>query len=368
MCKVEVTLYTCKHSHKHTCSLCRGLIKQAPDSNISACRKGTSLYTHAPHKCGPCSRNDAQDEVYREMGFTREQDLTEAQRTELDERLAEAICNIPTTNWRAPAPLVYGRRPSQSRSVTRRRGSLLRFEVKAEDIGGPEAWESDTVPASGDFVPVYETVCGGGWESDWWPSETRSLAEEIAEDAAARGTESEVDQDQDEEDQSEEAQEESEEDEAFDGELGLHEGDDLLLLAQQTLLPLDLDDKYYDHHTERGLSLPTAAANTPAQPDIISADGTHTTLEATLDINPSESVTQLPVLGSDFQPAESPLKCSNRLPSQSSRVMNPYGPSSLLGGDTKVRYWHRRHKEHKFDSPEGKPEIACWELASVSLV
>ena len=62
---------------------------------------------------------------------------------------------------------------------------------KAEDIG----WENSVVPDSGDFVPVYEKVCGGGWDCEW-PPETKSLAEELAEDAAERGMEDDWDQDQ----------------------------------------------------------------------------------------------------------------------------------------------------------------------------
>jgi hypothetical protein len=360
MCKITVMLYTCRHRIEHTWSSCRGQKKVALDSSMPACRKNPTLYTNASHKCGPCSRTDAEEETYREMGLTREQDLTEAQQTELDERLAEAICNIPTTNWRAPAPPVYGRRPSQSRSVTRRRRSLLSHGVKAEDIGGPAAWESSVVPDSGDFVPVYETVCGGGWDYEW-PPETKSLAEEVAEDSAARGTEVK-------EDQGEEDQDASEEEESGDVELGVYEGDDLLLLAQQTPLPLDLevDDWYDDHHTECESNLPTTAIDSPmpVQHDIVSADSANLIPETALDTASSALTAEnLRVLESYSQAVESPMEGSNT-PSNRSRVTTPYSRAWQLAGDSKVhRYWYRQHKS---GSPDSKSKVGCWELVSVA--
>ena len=294
------------------------------------------------------------------MGFTREQDLTEAQQTELDERLAEAISNIPTTNWRAPAPPVYGRRPSGSRFVTRRRGSLLSQEVKAEDIGGPEAWESKVVPDSGDFVPVYETVCGGGWDSEW-SSETKSLAEEIAEDSAERGTEVEDDQDQDDQDQEEDGQDG--EGQAA-GELGVYEGNDLLLLAQQTPLPLDLE-VYDNHNSECDPSSPATAVDTlmPTQPETISADAANPIHEIALDTASSALTAEnLRVLESYSQSAESPIE-GNNTQWNTSRVTTPYARAWQLAGDSKLRYWYRQRKS---GSPDSKPEVGCWELVSVA--
>ena len=348
-------LYTCRHRIEHTWSSCRGQKKVALDSIQPACRKPPTLSTHASHKCGPCSRADAEEDVYHKMGFTREQDLTEAQQMELDERLAEAISNIPTTNWRAPAPPVYGRRPSGSRSVTRRRGSLLSQEVKAEDIGGPEAWESKVVPDSGDFVPVYETVCGGGWDSEW-SSETKSLAEEIAEDSAERCTEVEDDQDQEEDGQDGEGQ--------AAGELGVYEGNDLLLLAQQTPLPLDLE-VYDNHNSECDPSSPATAVDTlmPTQPETISADAANPIHEIALDTASSALTAEnLRVLESYSQSAESPIE-GNNTQWNTSRVTTPYARAWQLAGDSKLRYWYRQRKS---GSPDSKPEVGCWELVSVA--
>jgi hypothetical protein len=380
MCKITVMLYTCRHRIEHTWSSCRGQKKVALDSIKPACRKPPTLSTHASHKCGPCSRADAEEDVYHKMGFTREQDLTEAQQTELDERLAEAISNIPTTNWRAPAPPVYGRRPSGSRSATRRSGSLLSQEVKAEDIGGPEAWESKVVPDSGDFVPVYETVCGGGWDSEW-PSETKSLAEEIAEDSAERGTEVEDDQDQDDQDQDDQDQDGQDQDDQYqddqdqeedgqdgegqaDGELGVYEGDDLLLLAQQTPLPLDLE-VYDNHNSECDPSSPATAVDTlmPTQSETISADAANPIHEIVLD-NASSALTaeNLRVLESYSQSAESPIE-GNNTQWNTSRVTTPYARAWQLAGDSKLRYWYRQRKSC---SPDSKPKVGCWELVSVA--
>jgi len=366
MCKITKTVYTCGHGMKHTWSHCRGQIKEGLDSDVPACKETYELHVRNSHRCGSCTRADVEVEIRLDMGVTC---LTEAQQTEFDNQLVEVFRNIPTSNWRAPAPPVYGRKPSQSRSITRRKGSLLRQEVKAEDVGGPEAWESNIVPASEDFVSVYETVCSG-WDVEW-PSETKSLTEELAEDAAERGMDAEDVQDQDQDEQDGEVQDEAELDgsEQDDGKLGMCEEGDLLLLAQQT--PLPLDDTRDNHYTESGSSPPTTVVDTLMLQDITSADNVNTTFEATLDTATANLSTQPPlVLESDAQPAKSITKCSNRLPSQSPRVMNPYGPTSQLGigGGTKVRYWYRQHKQHKFDSPKGQPEIGCWELVTVSLI
>jgi hypothetical protein len=359
MCKVTETRHACKHDIEHIWSHCRGQIKQGLDSDIPACKKTSSLCIRDSHKCCECLRADAKEQIRRDLGITA---LTEAQQTELDERLTEVFRNMPSTEkWHSTAPTVYGRRPSQSRSVTRRKGSLLRQEVKAEDVGGPEAWESSVGPASGDFVPVYKEVCNG-WDVEW-PSETKSLAEELAEDAAARGVEVEDDRDQDEDDQDGEGQDGSEED---DGELGLGEEDDLLLLAQQTPLPLDTEvDMYDNNYTECDSSLSTTVVDTPmlAQQDTISADDANTSPEVTLDTALPEPIMQaLPVLESDSQPAEFTIEGGN---TRASFVRVKNGRSWQLAGDNKLRYWYRQHKS---GSPEGKHVVGCWELVNMASI
>ena len=213
MCKITITLYTCNHDIKHIWSHCRGQIKEGPNTDVPAChQKGYNLRVRDSHKCGECTRADAMGQIRRTLGITA---LAEADQTELDKRFAaEVFRTIPSTNWNVPAPVVYGRKPSQSRSVSRRKGSLLRYEVKAEDVSGPEAWESNIVPDSGDFVTVYAEV-SSGWDVEW-PVETKSLAEELAEDAAERGME-EHDWDQDQEDQDGEGQDEEDQSEEDDG-------------------------------------------------------------------------------------------------------------------------------------------------------
>jgi hypothetical protein len=354
MCKITITRHTCKHDIEHIWSHCRGQIKEGPDSDVPAChQKGYNLRIRDSHRCCECLRADAKNDARRELGIIA---LTEAQQNELDERLREVFRNMPSTDkWHSTAPIAYGRRPSESRSVTRRKGSMLRQEVKAEDVVGPEAWESSVVPACGDFVPVYEEVCNG-WDVEW-PSETKSLAEELAEDAAARGTEAEDDHDQDGEDQ-----DWSEED---DGELEVCEEDDLLLLAQQTPLPLDPEDMHDDHYTECDSSSPTKAVDSPmlAQHDTMSADDANTSPEIILDTALQGSTTQpLPVVESFSQSTEFTIEGGNT-PASFTRVKTPYGRSWQLAGDNKVRYWYRQHKS---SSPEGKRVVGCWELVSMA--
>lgn len=364
MCKINILYHTCRHRLEHTYSSCRGLKKVAPDSSTPACRKTPSLWINTSHKCGNCSRADAEEDVYRELGLTRNQPLTETEQTTLDERLAEAVRNIPTTNWRLPAPPVYGRRPSQSRSVTPRKASLLRMEVMAEDISGPEAWESNIVPASEDFIPIYETVCNG-WSFELTP-ETKSLAEELEEDAAELGTEVESDQDEDDYDQSEEDEGEPE----VDGELRMYEGDDMLLLAHQTPLPLDpeVDGVHDDRHAEGRTSPPTTADDTPMsaqQYDIFSTEAANSHLKIFLDTASSSTDSQhLSVLEREAQHAESTVEKGKLPHSQSPRVTKPYGPSLQPAGDNRVRYWY---KQHKSGSSNDKNEVGCWELISVAL-
>jgi hypothetical protein len=386
MCKITITLYTCNHDIKHIWSHCRGQIKEGPDTDVPAChQKGYNLRVRDSHKCGECTRADAMGQIRRTLGITA---LTEADQTELDKRFAaEVFRNIPSTNWNVPAPVVYGRKPSQSRSVSRRKGSLLRYEVKAEDVSGPEAWESNIVPDSGDFVPVYAEV-SSGWDVEW-PVETKSLAEELAEDAAERGME-EHDWDQDQEDQDGEGQDEEDQSEEDDGELRVCEEDDLLLLAQQTPLPLDseVDEMHDSHYTECDPSSPPTVVDTLmlaehdfisvndsnstpedtldtprlAQHDFISADDANTVSEITLDAASSEPTAQnLPVLESYSQNAESTVGSSNTSTSFT-RVTTPYSRSWQLAGDNKVRYWYRQHKS---GSPKGKH---CWELVSVASI
>jgi hypothetical protein len=69
---------------------------------------------------------------------------------------------------------MYGRKPSQKRVHKRRKNSLLRNEFKPEDTCEPEPWEDKVVPM------VYEAV-EDGWNFPW-TAETKSLADELAED------------------------------------------------------------------------------------------------------------------------------------------------------------------------------------------
>jgi len=330
------------------------MIKYGPDSSVSACLKYASVHTHASHKCGKCYREDEEDKVYRELGFTRDQDISEDQQTSLNERLTEATRNIPTTNWRPVPPPVYGRRPSQSRSVTRRTRSLLSREVKPEDVVGLEAWES--VLVSDGLVTVYETTWGG-WDSACTPG-TGSLAEEVTEDAAAHGVEVECDLHEFDQDWS--YSDESEEDEA--GEWS--EGDDLLVLAQQTPLPLDseVDNMYNDHYSACETNQPQMATDAPmlVQDDTIPVNGTNATLETI------SSTHLTPEFGNNPQPAKSTIEGNNTTSaSPPSRPTKTPGPSSQLTTDSKVHYWYRQTKSGLL---EGKNEVGCWELVSAAWI
>lgn len=189
MCKISVYQYTCKHHIQHIWSACRGQVKVAKDSNTPACQKSPSLYVKATHKCGSCSRAEAEQNIRRELEIAGTSAESQAI---LEQQLVDMTKQIPSTNWRLLPSPTYTRKPSQKRLQSQRRHSLLREEVLADDACGPEAWEDNVV------LPVYETV-EDGWNNWEWTSETKSLEDEIAEDAAERGDE-EKDDEEDEED------------------------------------------------------------------------------------------------------------------------------------------------------------------------
>lgn len=204
MCKITIIQYSCRHRIKHTWSACRGQVKTSKDSNTPACLKTPILVQYNSSKCGSCTRAEVEQAIRSELNISDDQAPSTAQQAILQERIVELHTQIPTSNWRSLPSPSYGRKPRQRRSRSPRRGSLLRDEVKPEDACGPAAWESNVVPAAEGEMPVYEAV-SSGWDYEW-TSETKSLADELAEDRAARGEdgdEGQDDQDEEEDDQAE---------------------------------------------------------------------------------------------------------------------------------------------------------------------
>ena len=151
-----------------------GRIKETKDSNFLACKKRPSLYAFFATKCGSCTRTEAEQNIRRALTETNTQPTEEIEPI-LSEKLAKLATQIPTTNWRPLPSPSYNRKPSQKRIHGLRKTSLLRNEFKLEDACGPEAWEDNVV------LPVYEAV-EDGWNFTW-TAETKSLAEELEEDA-----------------------------------------------------------------------------------------------------------------------------------------------------------------------------------------
>jgi hypothetical protein len=177
MCRITEYRYTCTHHIVHVWSACRGQVKATKPSKTPACQKTPRLCIRLATKCGSCLRSEAERKLRRTLTWTTDHQPTEIIESILQERLNEIATQIPTTNWcPLPSP-VYGRKPSQKRLLTPRKHSLLREQVKPEDACGPEAWEDNVV------LPVYEAVANG-WNFEW-TSETKSLAEELAEDLEA---------------------------------------------------------------------------------------------------------------------------------------------------------------------------------------
>ena len=215
MCNITEYEHTCTHPIQHVRSACRGQIKIDKDSKTPACKKPPSLYIKLATKCGSCTRTEAEQNIRRALSEINEQ-TTEHLESTLEDQLADLAKQIPTTNWRTLPSPVYSRKPSQKRVRTPRKNSLLRDEVKPEDACGPEPWEDNVV------LPVYEAV-EDGW-NDPWTTETKSLAEELAEDEERRKAEmkdedeGEDDEDDDDDDDDDEVEEGNDEDLGGDNE------------------------------------------------------------------------------------------------------------------------------------------------------
>lgn len=193
MCQITDYEYTCKHRIQHTWSACRGQVKVDKDSKTPACQKEPSLRTKLTTKCGSCTRTEAEQKIHQALSESNKQSTEDFEST-LRDQLAGLARKIPTANWRPLPSPVYTRKPSQKCVRTPRKISLLRNEVKPEDTCGPEAWEDNVV------LPVYEAVYDG-WNFPW-TAETKSLAEELAEDEERRQAEmNDGDEDEDGEDE-----------------------------------------------------------------------------------------------------------------------------------------------------------------------
>ena len=178
MCRITDFEYTCEHHIQHVWSACRGKVKVTKDSNTPACRKLPSIYARLATKCGSCNRADAEKKLRRDLTETTKQSTAEEFETILSEQVKILATQIPTTNWcPLPSP-VYTRKPSQKRMRTPRKTSLLRNEFRPGDVCLPKAWEDNVVSQ------VYEAVVDG-WNFPW-TAETKSLADELAEDAERR--------------------------------------------------------------------------------------------------------------------------------------------------------------------------------------
>ncbi|GAB7333616.1 hypothetical protein MBLNU13_g05183t1 [Cladosporium sp. NU13] len=177
MCRITDYEHTCTHRIQHVWSACRGQVKVDKDSKAPACQKQPSLYIKLATKCGSCTRTEAEQNIRRALSETNDPSTEDFEST-LKERFADLAKQIPTANWRPLPSPVYSRKPSQKRVRAPRKNSLLRNEVKPEDACGPEAWEDNVV------LPVYEAV-EDGWNYPW-TAETKTLAEELAEDEERR--------------------------------------------------------------------------------------------------------------------------------------------------------------------------------------
>lgn len=183
MCNIIKIRYAiCKHSIHHTWSACRGHAKW-PGTKYAACVKSSSICLYISGECGQCVKDRHQRAIMRELKLSRVP--TAEEYDEVDRLMIPIKKRFPTNNvWFAPLPPNYGRYGAK-RSKTKRTKSLLSQEWNIDEIELPPAWESIIVGSSDGPTTVYETD-SSEWDWEQTPG-TKSLSEEIAENAAQSG-------------------------------------------------------------------------------------------------------------------------------------------------------------------------------------
>jgi len=206
MCNIWKITYTCKHTLETKRSTCRGIIKNTkvekfdmfgrPRPRSSACLQIADTYLLYDQECGPCTLRHLEERLDDEIHTIRlriaphssRETRLEAKRqiVEIEKRKIEACMTLPQMNWEVPEPIVYGgRKPGQkSKSKERRIGTLLKLEVRPEDVCGDDMYE---------VVKADLEAMSRGWDDKSWGSEFKKLGEELVEDQEAAAASSDED-------------------------------------------------------------------------------------------------------------------------------------------------------------------------------
>ncbi|EMC98745.1 hypothetical protein BAUCODRAFT_22092 [Baudoinia panamericana UAMH 10762] len=187
MCKTWNIVYACKHTVQIRLSTCGGSFttqsrKASPPK--SACHSGPLLALHPIQACGPCQLTNVQNSLYAKVEALQAVSLDanswsappnpelEAAEEEYRDRCFAISRNYPSQRYEKYA------RPEKRRVGTRGGYSLLRCEVRPEDI--PEHYRTEQA----------------GWDGSWgsgWKTMEEDLAETEAEKPSGAWFGSELD-------------------------------------------------------------------------------------------------------------------------------------------------------------------------------
>lgn len=175
MCKTWNIKYACDHVFQFRLSTCRGTFttQAKPTSNPKAtCNSGSVLAFRSSTSCGPCQRSEiekAMDE--RIMSLKAHEQDPWSPSEELIQAEAEYAGQSYLLDKRFPGQRFHKHaRPEKGWRPYLRRGTLLKQEVKPEDV--VERWEAN------------KTAFGGGWDD--WDEGYKTMEEELAESEAEK--------------------------------------------------------------------------------------------------------------------------------------------------------------------------------------
>ncbi|EME45036.1 hypothetical protein DOTSEDRAFT_52427 [Dothistroma septosporum NZE10] len=184
MCKIWAIQYTCTHIITFRLSTCRGSFTFKPrkvSEPVANCKSKPSILLPSEVRCGPCSRTMTVEALERSITAARarlgandwDKQLLEDERQELDRLEVE----YDQDRWRLQKQYpdegkIFKKlvRPGWGARMTSRTESLLREEVRLEDV---------VVKAE-----AKQSATGDGWKD--WNESWKSLEEEIEENDKER--------------------------------------------------------------------------------------------------------------------------------------------------------------------------------------
>jgi len=205
MCKIWTFKYTCKHELKVRRSECRGTVKEGLTSEKALCKRTPTIRLKASSDCGECkltAANEILDQELKTFDLASQEEASpddqceerrESKTKDIESRRDRLPNCFPAAmNWRSPSTSRFGQKPGEKLSATKRTTSLLRTEVKQDDIHNEAAWTGDVEDAIASTEWEADTMGNGsnfsdGWDD--WGTGFKTLSEEIDEDKTSRADE-----------------------------------------------------------------------------------------------------------------------------------------------------------------------------------